>query len=360
MNRPGASSTVSEVRNPGGGSGRRRRALFTTLIVLVGLVGGPAHAQSFYKGKTVRIIVGLAAGGGFDTYARVIARHLGKHIPGTPTVIVDNMPGAGSLIAAKHLYRVAKPDGLNVGHFSGTLVLGQVIGQPGIEFDARKFEFIGAAVKEEVVCGLTKASGITTIEKWMAARTPVKLGGVAPGATPDNTARILKAAFGLPVQVVSGYKGTSEIRLAADGGEVAGACWSWESMRSTWRAALDAGATVVVLQATPKGFPDLPGVPLAISFAKTDEARRLIQVGIHYSSAYARPFVLPPGTPQDRVQILRRAFLATLEDKAFVEEAEKAKLTLDPVTGDELQKMVADLFTLDPGLVAKLKEVLYN
>ena len=338
-----------------------RLALLTMVTALTSVSGSrPAEAQSFYEGKTVRIIVGLAPGGGFDTYARAIARHLGKHIPGNPTVIVENMPGAGSLISANHIYKVAKPDGLTVAKFNGSLMLGQVLGQPGVEFDARKFEFVGAAVKEDVACGLTKASGITSVEKWMASSTPVKLGGVAPGGSPDNTARILKAALGLPIQLVSGYKGTAEIRLAADSGEVAGACWSWESMRATWRNALQAGDAVAVLQVTARSFPDLPNVPLAINLAKTDEARRLIQVGVQNSSAFARPFVLPPGTPKERVQILRKALQETLKDSAFLAEAEKAKLTLDPVTGEELEKMVGELFTLEPALLAKLKEILYN
>jgi tripartite-type tricarboxylate transporter receptor subunit TctC len=338
----------------------RLLALVAVLVVLTSISSGPAHAQSFYDGKTLRITVGFAAGGGFDTYARVIARHMGKQIPGNPTIVVDNMPGAGSLIAANHLYKVARPDGLTVAHFSGALFLSQVLGQPGIEFNARRFELIGAAVKEEVVCGLTKASGVTSLEKWMAAKTPVKLGGTAPGASPDNAARILKAALGLPIQVVSGYKGTAEIRLAADGGELAGSCWAWDSMRVTWRKALDAGDVVPVVQVTPKAFPDLPNVPLAIALAKTEEGRRLIQVGVQDSSAYARPFVLPPGTPKERIQILRKAFQETLKDNAFRAEAEKAKLSLDPVTAEALEKMVADLFTLDPALLARLKAVLYN
>src|SRR5262245_33324294 len=132
-------------------------ALATTLVLLASVaVPRPVGAQSFYEGKVIRIIVGLAPGGGFDTYARVIARHLGKHIPGNPTVVVENMTGAGSLISANHIYKVAKPDGLTVGKFNGALMLGQVLGQPGIEFDARKFEFIGDAVKEDVVCSLTQ------------------------------------------------------------------------------------------------------------------------------------------------------------------------------------------------------------
>ena len=339
----------------------RLLALSTTLIVLTAVGGArPVEAQSFYDGKTVRIIVGLAPGGGYDTYARVIARHIGKYIPGNPSVVVENMPGAGSLISANHLYKVAKPDGLTVGKFSGTLMLGQVLGQAGIEFDARKFEFIGAAVKEDVVCSLTKASGVTSVETWMASRTPVKLGGLAPGAPPNNTALILKATLGLPIQLVSGYKGTAEIRLAADSGEVSGACWSWESMRATWRSALQAGDVVPVLQATAKSFPDLPSVPLAVNLAKTDEARQLIQVGIQNSAAFARPFLLPPGTPKERVQTLRKALQDTLKDAAFLAETEKAKLTLDPVTGEELEKMVGELFTLDPALLAKLKAILHN
>jgi tripartite-type tricarboxylate transporter receptor subunit TctC len=337
------------------------RTLLATLVVVTSFGGSrPVEAQSFYEGKTVRIIVGLAPGGGFDTYARLIARHMGKHVPGNPTVIVENMPGAGSLISANHIYKVAKSDGLTVAKFNGSLMLGQVLGQPGVEFDARKFEFIGAAVKEDVACTLTKASGITSVEKWMASGTPVKLGGVAPGASPDNTARILKTALGLPIHLVSGYKGTAEIRLAADGGEIAGACWSWESMRATWRNQLQAGDAIPVLQVTARTFPDLPNVPLAINLAKTDEARRLIQIGVQNSGAFARPFVLPPGTPKERVQVLRKAFQDTLKDAAFLAEAEKAKLTMDPVTGEELEKMVAEIFTLDADLLAKLKAILYN
>ena len=340
---------------------RRTLALSIAAIVVLGLAGEcPIAAPSFYEGKALRIIVGLAPGGGFDTYARLLARHLGRHIPGNPSIVVENMTGAGGLIAANHLYRVAKPDGLSLAHFPGTLVLGQVLGQPGIEFDARKFEFIGAAVREEVVCSMTRASSITSVEQWMAAKNPIKIGAVAPGAPTDNSPRILKSALGLPTQVVTGYKGTAEIRLAAESGEVAGACWAWESMRATWRRALDAGEVIPVLQVTSKPLPDLPRVPLAISLAKTDEARRLIQVGIQDGSAFARPFAAPPGTPKERVQILRKAWQEALGDKALQAEAERAKLTLDPVAGDELQKLVADLFTLDPSFVEKLKGVLYK
>ncbi|MBI4527882.1 MAG: hypothetical protein HY695_29150 [Deltaproteobacteria bacterium] len=318
-------------------------------------------AAPSYEGKTLRIIVGYSAGGGYDGYARVIGRHLGKHLPGSPTIIVENMTGAGSLVSANYLYKAARPDGLTIGHFNGGLFFNQVMGQPGIEFDARKFAFIGAAVTEDVAFAFTKKSGITSMEKWVAAKTPVKMGGVAPGAyAPDNVIRIVKAALGLPVQLVTGYKGTADIRLAAENGELAGSAWGWDSMRATWRKALDTGEAVVVLQGVPKPLPDLPNVPLAISFAKTEEARQLVEHGIHSGGRFARPFVLPPGTPKERVQLMQKAFQDTLKDKEFLAETEKSKLGLDPVSGAELEKTVAALFKLEPGLVLKLNEILFK
>jgi len=320
------------------------------------------HAQEpFYKGKTIRIVVGFSAGEGFDTYSRAIARHWGKHIPGNPAIIVENMTGAGSLIAANHVYNVAKPDGVTVGHFIGGLFLGQVLGQKGIEFDARKFEYIGAPVKDHVVCALTKASGITSLERWMNAKTPVKMGGIAPGnSTPDNATRVLRSALGLPAQIVTGYKGTADIRLAAESGELSGGCWGWDSVSATWRKALDSGEAVVVIQAARKPHADLPNVPLAINLAKTDEARQLIETAIHGDSEIVRTYTLPPGTPKERVQILRKAFQETLRDSEFVADAKKSKLGVDPVSSEELERMIAGLFKLDPALVVKLKDILYK
>lgn len=316
---------------------------------------------SFYEGKTIRIIVGYSAGGGYDTYARVLARHMGRHIAGKPSIIVENMTGAGSLISANYLYKMAKPDGLTIGHFNGGLFFNQLMGQPGIEFEATKFEFIGAAVTEDCAFAFTKASGITSMEKWMTSKTPVKMGGVGPGAyAPDNVIRIVKAALGLPIQLITGYKGTADIRLACESGELAGTTWGWASMKATWRKALESGDVVIVLQAVPKPMPDLPNVPLAINYAKTEEARKMIELGIHNPSLFARPFVLPPGTPKENVQILRKAFQETLKDREFLAETEKAKLDLKPVTGEELEKAVADIFKMEPRLVAKMKDILFK
>jgi tripartite-type tricarboxylate transporter receptor subunit TctC len=337
-------------------------ALLLAGILQLFCSASPAIAAApYYEGKTIRVIVGYSAGGGYDAYARTLSRHWGKHIPGTPAIIVENMTGAGSLLAANHVYKVAKPDGLTIGHFNGGLFFNQVMNQPGIEFDARKFEFIGGAVKEEVAFAFSKASGITSIDRWMASKAPVKMGGVAPGAfAPDNVIKIVKAALGLPIQLVSGYKGTADIRLAVENGELAGSSWGWASMRSTWRKSLDTGDVVVALQAVPKPFPDLPQVPLAISLAKTDEARQLIELGIHSPSIFARPFVLPPATPKDRVQILEKSFQETLKDKEFLAEAEKAKLDIEPVTTAELDKSVAGIFKLNAALATKLNDILFK
>lgn len=320
----------------------------------------PVFAQeSFYKGKTARIIVGFPAGGGFDTYSRTIARNMSKHIPGNPTMIVENMAGAGSLISANHLYKVAKPDGLTMANFSGGLLQGQILGRPGIEFDAQKFEYIGIPLKESRVCVLTRASGITSTEKWMAAKTPVKLGGTGPGTGLEDGAKILKATLGLPIHLISGYKGTADVRLAAEGGEIAGACgWGLDSVRATWGKAIEAGDVVVVLQNAPKPHPDLPKVPLAINYAKTEEDRLLMQVGIHDPGAMNRVYAIPPGTPKDRVELLRNAFVDTMKDREFLAEAEKSKLSIDPWTGEDVERAVSGLFKLSPTLVAKLKEIL--
>lgn len=315
-------------------------------------------AQEFYKGKTIRLIVGFSAGGGFDTYSRAIARHIGKHIPGNPTVIVENMPGASSIIAANHLYKIAKPDGLTIANFHGNQLVGQILGRQGIEFDARKFEWIGVPVQDNTVCALTKASGITSVEKWKEAKAPVKLGGVAPGDTSYDAARILKEAVDLPIQLVSGYKGTAEIRLAAETGEVAGGCWSWDSIKATWRKAIESGDALIVLQVLPKPHRDLPKIPLAIHLAKNETARLLIQSGIQDPSSITRPYALSPGTPKDRVQLLRKAFIDALKDPEFLADAQKSRLEVDPLSGEELEKTVAGLFKLDPAVMGKLKEIL--
>jgi len=331
------------------------------VLIMIGvLLNAPAATfaqDSFYQGKTVRIIVGTSAGGGFDTYTRTLARHFGKHIPGQPALVVENMPGAGHLIAANHMYNVAKPDGLTIGHFHGGWFLHQLFKRPGLEFEATKYEFLGSPIRETRACALTKASGITSVERWLAAKTPVKIGGIGGGA-PDDIARMLAATTALPIQLVAGYKGTAEIRLAAESGELAGGCWTWDSIRSTWNKGIQSGEAVVVLQVVSKPHRELPNVPLAESLAKSDEARQLLKAGIEDAAEFYRPYVAPPRTPKQRVELLRQAFDATMKDSEFLADAKKANLEIEPITGQEMERLVAGIFKLDPALAAKLKSIL--
>ena len=330
----------------------------TIVVAMLAFNAAAASSDEFYKNKTVRLIVGFAPGGGFDAYSRVIARHFGKHIPGNPSVVVENMTGAGSLILANYLYKIAKPDGLTIGNFHGNQVLNQILGGAGIEFDARRFHWIGVPVKDNGACVLTKASEITSLEKWRTAKIPVKLGGGGPGDTTSTNPKILKEALGLPLQIVMGYKGTADMRLAAESGELAGACFQWESIKTTWRKGLDTGEATVVLQTNPKPHPELANVPNAIDLAKTQEARQLIRFGLHDLAAITRPYVLPPATPKQQVEILRKAFQETFKDPAFVADTDKSKLDVEPVTGQDLERLIGGFFQIDKVLVARLKEVL--
>lgn len=330
------------------------------MILLLSIIPVASHAVTpFYEGKAIHIVVGFAAGGGYDIYARLIARHLGKYLPGNPSIIVENMPGAGSMIAAKYIFSRTKPDGLTIATFTSQLILGQILGREGFDIDMRKFEWIGVPVRDHVVCGLTKASGITSLEQWMVSKTPVKIGANPPGDVTSDVPKIVKAVLNLPIQVVHGYKGTAEIRLAADAGEIAGGFWQWESMKVMWGTQINAGQVVVVLQVTPEAHPDLPNVPVATRFAKTEEGRQLIKAGVYDPASITRLYALPPGTPKDLVQILRKAFQETTKDPVLLEEAKNSQLDINPVTGEEIEGVLKGLFNLSPATVSKLKEILF-
>jgi tripartite-type tricarboxylate transporter receptor subunit TctC len=268
------------------------------------------------------------------------------------------MPGAASLISANHVYNVAKPDGLTILNFHGNQVINQLIGKPGIEFDARKFEYIGIPTQDNVACAFHKSSGISTFDSLRNAKTPVKLGGVAPGDTTYNTAKLLIAALKLPIQLVAGYKGTAEVKLAAEAGEVAGGCWQWESIKSIWRQGLDSGNVAVVLQVNAKPHSELAKVPNAVDFAANENGKLLLKYGGHDPSAITRPYAVAPGTPKDRVQLLRKAFVETMKDPEFLADAKKSRLDTDPLTGEEIEKIVVQLFKMDASLVNQLKEIL--
>ncbi|HEX9788582.1 MAG TPA: tripartite tricarboxylate transporter substrate-binding protein [Candidatus Binatia bacterium] len=340
----------------------KTRHPFTAILMTLGFLCAAATAlaqESFYRGKTVRIIVGGSAGGGYDTYSRAIARHLGKHVPGNPAFVVENMTGAGTLISANHVYKVAKPDGLTIGHFIGGLMLQHVLGKPGIEFDGRKFEHLGVPAQDTTTAAITKVSGVASIDNWLAAKTPLKFGGVGPGAATDDVAKIVRATVGVPIQLVSGYKGTADIKLAVNSGELQGLVNSWESFKSGWVKEIETGAVMVVLQMLASGrHPDLPKVPSILDYVKSEEGRKIVQTGVFDYGSIARPYVLPPGTPKDRVAMLRKAFTETYKDPEFIADAKKARLDMAPLSGEELEKIVERTYNLDKNLVAKLKEIL--
>jgi tripartite-type tricarboxylate transporter receptor subunit TctC len=213
-------------------------------------------------------------------------------------------------------------------------------------------------MQDNFVLGVAKSTGITDVEKWLAAKQVVKFGGIASGTGSDDVPNILKATIGLPLQLVSGYKGTSEIRLAFNGGEVSGVSISWESAKSTWRKEVESGEMKIVLQGNTKSHPELTKIPISISFAKSDEAKRLMQIVLQAHGPTVRPFVLPPRTPKDRVQILRKAFMETMIDPEFLAETKKANLDINPTDGVTLEQNVSEILKLEPSLIAKLKEIL--
>jgi tripartite-type tricarboxylate transporter receptor subunit TctC len=334
------------------------RIAILSVLISLSAVAQPFAQEPFYQGKTIRMIVGLSAGGGYDTYTRAMARHLSKHIPGKPAVVVENMVGAGSLIAANYTYKVAKPDGLTIGHFIGGLFLQQLIGKPGIEFDGRKFEYLGAPAQDNQMVAIAKRTGIDSVEQWIASKKLVKFGGVGAGSATDDITRVVKETLQLPIQLVSGYKGTAEVRLAFNSGEIDGLSSSWESFKSTWPKEVEAGDIKMILQAVAKPHPELPGVRMVMDYAKTDLDRRVIKTGVHDYNPTARPYVFPPGTPKERVQILRKAFADTMKDPEFIADAQKAKLDLSPLSGEDFEKIVVSFYRTEPEVVARLKDIL--
>ena len=337
------------------------RSFLAALLAGLGLLWtatGAFAQEPFYKGKSVRIIVGGSAGGGYDTYTRTIARHLGKHVPGNPAFVVENMTGAGSLIAANHVYKVAKPDGLIIGHFIGGLILQHVLGKPGIEFDGRKFEHLGIPAQDTTTVGISKVSGVTSIDNWLATKTTLKFGGVGPGAATDDVAKIVRAVVGVPLQLVSGYKGTADIKLAVNSGELNGLVNSWESFKSGWVKEIETGSVMVVLQMLPQRHPDLSSVPAILDYVKSEDGRKIVQTGVFDYGAIARPYVFPPGTPKDRVAMLRKGLADTYKDPEFLADAKKARLDMSPLSGEELEKIVDRTYKLDQNLVEKLKDIL--
>ena len=320
--------------------------LFATLLFAV--VVSNALADDFYKGKTIRFVVGAPAGGGYDTYTRAIARHLSKHIPGNPSTVVENMPGAGSLIAANYTYNKAEPDGLTIGVWISGQVLRQALGDRSTRFDSRKFGWIGAPSKGSPTCAIMGFTGLKTWDDVLNLKRPIRMGGVRAGTSYDDVPTILNNVAGTKFDVISGYAGTSVVRVAMQKREVEGACLGWESMRVSNRAMLDAqGDDKLIPFITHKRLedPEVKELPLFTEVIK-GEINLATYKTWAASYEFQRPFTFPPGTPSERLQTLRKAFAATLRDSKFLAEAKKTRLDIEPVSGEEIDGYVKQITSL--------------
>ena len=333
---------------------------FLPIFISVALVTSAlaASVEEFYKGKTIQFIVGGSAGGGYDTYTRLIARYFAQYVPGKPSTVVQNMPGAAMLIAANYVFNSAPRDGTVIGHWSGPLILQQMMGNPAVQFEGRKFGWLGMPTADSLICITTDRSGIKSAEDWRKAKTRVKLGAIGPGTSGTDDTKLLAAATGFPLQLIEGYKGTADIRIAAEQGEVDGTCaFGWQSAKVTWANALKAKEVHVVLQTMIEPHPELKSVPLAVDYAKTDEGKKLLRIA---SELYGkqRLYSLPPQVPEQRVRTLQKAFISTLKDPQLLAEAEKAKLEIDPIDGPGIEKMVNGLYEIEPAVVSRVKQIL--
>jgi tripartite-type tricarboxylate transporter receptor subunit TctC len=303
----------------------------------------------FYRGRTVTVIVGYTAGGGYDIYARALARHMGKHLAGNPTFIVQNITGAGSLNAANHIYNISPKDGTAFGTFGRGIAMEPLIGTATkAQFDATKFTWLGSATNEVSLCAVWHASPVKT---WAdALKTPFTAGGEGSGSDPDVFAALLRNTFGVKLKLVSGYHGTSDMILAMERGEVDARCgWSWSSIKSTRPSWITEKKLNYLVHLSETKAPELPDVPLISDFAN-DRQKQILKLVLS-RQIMGRPFAAPPGLPEDRKLALRKAFDDTLKDPAFLEEAEKLKLEVNPVSGVEVNKLMEELYRTPKDIV---------
>ena len=312
------------------------------------------HAQGvadFYKGKTVELLIGYSGGGGYDVYARLLARHMGKHIPGNPTIVPRNMPGAGSLVLANWLYNIAPKDGTAIGMIGRGTPFDPMLGIEAAKFDPTKYLWLGSMNNEVSVCVSWHTSGVTKYEQLLQKELVV--GGTGPSADTDQFPRITNAVLGTKFRIISGYPGGNDISLAMERGEVGGRCgWSWSSVISTRMNWFKEKKVHVLMQLALEKHDDLPNVPLVVDLAKTDEQKATLRL-IFARQALGRPLLGPPGIPQDRAAALQKAFTDTMKDKAFLAEAEKAKLEITPIGGAAVQKIIEESAKTDPAILKR-------
>jgi tripartite-type tricarboxylate transporter receptor subunit TctC len=328
-------------------------------LALTAVLSTSAHADSvteFYKGKTVTLIAGYTAGGGFDLYARVIANYLGKHIPGQPRVVVQNMPGAGSLRAASHVYNVAPKDG-SVISLTRAPVIAPLLGSAGgAAFDVTKFTWLGSGASDLTVCALLGNRKVNSMADAVAH--PFTLGGLGPGSDEDMYTKILRKLLGVKAQLVSGYPGGAEMVLAVERGELDGRCgWAWSSIkisRPEWIA--DKRIKVLNVLALERS-PELPDVPAIMEFVKAERHKQIFRFVLN-ASTLGRPFVAPPGIPEDRATALRQAFDDTMKDPAYIAEMTAKKLDVGPIAWQAIGSLLKDFYATPQDVVDETRAII--
>lgn len=321
-----------------------------TLVALLVLGASlPAAAQSF-AGKTVTIIVGYKPGGGYDATARLLARHLPKHLPGKPTVIVQNMPGGNSIIAANHMYNVAKPDGLTIGTFNRNLPIAQLTGVQGVKFDVRKFAWIGSAANETTILAIRADLPYKTFDELRKAKEPVVIGSTGPGANTHDFPLLLKDLLGVNLKIVSGYSSSADIMLAVERKEVDGRAGSLTSLRPF----IDRNLVRPVIRAR-STEPGLEKLPVDESFAPNPKAKAIMALR-SAPEQVARPYVLPPKTPDAIVRAMRDAFAKAVKDPELLAEAKKAQMDIQLTSGDEAVKILSEVLQQPKDIVEEFSK----
>lgn len=327
--------------------------LRAALIAVLPAAAVAQVAPAFYKSRNIDLYVGYSVGGAYDLYARVIGRHMGRHIPGGPTLVPKNMEGAGSLRLANWLFRVAPKDGTAIGTIGRGLAFDPLLVGKGDQFEAVKFNWLGSANNEVSVCVAMKSAGIAKFEDVLDKQLIV--GGTGSSSDTDQFPRVLNGVLGTKFKIVSGYPGGNDIVLGMERGELDGRCgWSWSSVKATHQAWIAEKKLVVLAQLSLAKHPELPDVPLVIDLAKTEEQRQILKL-VLARQVMGRPYLAPPDLPAERVATLRAAFMETMNDKDFRADADKAQLEINPVSGEEVQKLVSEVYATPPEVIAKAK-----
>jgi tripartite-type tricarboxylate transporter receptor subunit TctC len=316
-----------------------------------------AAGEAFYKGKTLSIYVGSGAGGGFDTTARLVSRHLARHIPGNPTIIVVNMPGGGGMIAANYLYNSAPKDGTAVGIFHEAQMMNQLTRVEGVQFDLRKFNWLGSSYVDPNVCLVRNDAPVSTFKDAIGRAQPVPVGGTGPGSNTYDAPRVLAAATGANLKAVAGYPTTNDARVGVERGELQGMCLGWESVKSASKQWLDDKYAHVIVQNGLAKHRELPDVPLAAEFAKDDTARAMLKL-VDAPAAMSKPFVLPPGVDATLVAVMRFALLSTFADPKFQEEAATMNLEFQPKDAAGIQQVLDEVLATPQPIADKYRAII--